>query len=170
MKAHSQELLHRAVAAMVAALEVYNKPDFRYRAESFTILALNAWELLLKAKWLVMHNNRLSSLYVRQGGGSKRPHYKPPCSGSPRDYDGLAWSAEGVLPGVGPSELWRHATLEAAVFLHFGKAAGGKITPPRRCIRFRRRCCRGGRCGRRRCGCPHRHLPRTRPASARKSR
>ncbi len=73
MKARSKELLDRAVAAMVAAIDVYNKPDFPYRAESFTILALNAWELLLKAKWLAANRNRLSSLYVHQGQGGKRP-------------------------------------------------------------------------------------------------
>ncbi|MEW6526391.1 MAG: DUF3644 domain-containing protein [Spirochaetota bacterium] len=83
MKARSRELLDRSIAAMVAAIDVYNKPDFRYRAESFTILTLNAWELLLKAKWLAMHRNRLSSLYVQQGGGSKRSRYKHTRSGSP---------------------------------------------------------------------------------------
>lgn len=83
MKARSRELLDRAVAAMVAAIDVYNKPDFRYRAESFTILALNAWELLLKAKWLALHRNRLSSLYVREGKGNKRPRYKRTSSLSP---------------------------------------------------------------------------------------
>ena len=83
MKARSRELLDRAVAAMVAAIDVYNRPDFRYRAESFTILALNAWELLLKAKWLAMNRNRLSSLYVREGKSHKRPRYKRTRSGSP---------------------------------------------------------------------------------------
>jgi len=68
---------------MVAAIDVYNKPDFQYRAESFTILALNAWELLLKAKWLELHHNRLSSLFVRQGKGGKHPRYKRTRSGSP---------------------------------------------------------------------------------------
>jgi hypothetical protein len=87
MKARSRELLDRAVAAMVAAIDVYNKPDFSYRAESFTILALNAWELLLKAKWLAAHRNRLSSLYIREGKGSKRPRYKRTRSGSPRTHD-----------------------------------------------------------------------------------
>lgn len=82
MKARSRELLDRAIAAMVAAIDVYNKPDFRYRAESFTILALNAWELLLKAKWLARNRNRLSSLYVREGGGSKQPRYKRTRSGN----------------------------------------------------------------------------------------
>ena len=68
---------------MVAAIDVYNKPDFHYRAKSFTILALNAWELLLKAKWLAMNRNRLSSLYVREGKSPKRPRYKRTRSGSP---------------------------------------------------------------------------------------
>lgn len=83
MKARSKELLDRATSAMVAAIEVYNKPDFPYRAESFTILAANAWELLLKAKWLQSHNNRLSSLYVRQGGGAKRKRIKKTKAGNP---------------------------------------------------------------------------------------
>jgi hypothetical protein len=87
MKARSKELLDRAVAAMVAAIDVYNKPDFSYRAESFTILALNAWELLLKAKWLAAHRNRLSSLYVPEGKSSKRPRYKRTRSGNPRTHD-----------------------------------------------------------------------------------
>lgn len=87
MKARAQELVDRAIAAMVAAIDVYNKPDFHYRAESFTILALNSWELLLKAKWLATNKNRLSSLYVREGeSGPKRPRYKLTRSGSPRTH------------------------------------------------------------------------------------
>jgi len=93
MKARSRELLDRAIAARVAAIDVYNKPDFPYRAESFTILALNAWELLLKAKWLAMNRNRLSSLYVRQGKGSKRPRYKRTHSGNPLTH-GLDYLAK----------------------------------------------------------------------------
>jgi hypothetical protein len=83
MKARSRELLDRAIAAMVAAIDIYNKPNFPYRAESFTILALNSWELLLKAKWLVINNNRLSTLYVRKESGRKHAPYKRTRSGSP---------------------------------------------------------------------------------------
>lgn len=83
MRARSKELLERAIAAMLAAIEVYNKPDFRYRAESFVILAANAWELLLKAKWLSAHRNRLSSLYVRQGVGARRKRIKKTKAGNP---------------------------------------------------------------------------------------
>jgi hypothetical protein len=67
---------------MIAAIDIYNKPDFRYRAESFTILALNSWELLLKAKWLADHENKISSLYVRESGGN-RAKYKRTRSGTP---------------------------------------------------------------------------------------
>ena len=49
---------------MKAAIEIYNKPGIPYRNESFTILAINAWELLLKAKWLELHRHKRRSLYV----------------------------------------------------------------------------------------------------------
>ncbi|GIV04338.1 MAG: hypothetical protein KatS3mg015_3168 [Fimbriimonadales bacterium] len=86
MKARSRGLLDRAVAAMVAAIEIYNKPDTSYRAESFAILATNAWELLLKAKWLAEHKNRISCLYVRQGGGTKRKRIKKTAAGNPMTH------------------------------------------------------------------------------------
>ena len=49
---------------MIAAIEIYNKPDFKYREETFSILAVNSWELLFKAKWLQINNNKVNSLYV----------------------------------------------------------------------------------------------------------
>jgi len=64
MKAIYKQLVDKSIAAALAAIEVYNKPDFRYREESFVILLVNAWELLLKAKILKDSKNRLSSLYV----------------------------------------------------------------------------------------------------------
>ena len=68
MKSRSKELLDRAIAATVAAIEIYNKPDFPYRSETFCILAINGWELLLKAKWLKENGNRIQSLYVKEYG------------------------------------------------------------------------------------------------------
>ena len=68
MKSRSKELLDRAIAATVASIEIYNKPDFPYRAETFCILAINGWELLLKAKWLKENGNRIQSLYVKEYG------------------------------------------------------------------------------------------------------
>lgn len=44
-----RKLLDNAKAAIVAAIEIYNKPSFLYRDECVVILLLNAWELMLKA-------------------------------------------------------------------------------------------------------------------------
>ena len=71
MKARSKELLDRAIAATIAAIEIYNKPDFRYREEAFAVLAINGWELPLKAKWLASHGNELGALYVYEASKSK---------------------------------------------------------------------------------------------------
>lgn len=86
MKARARELLDQATAAMLAAIEIYNKPRFAYRAQSFAILALNAWELLLKAEWLAVHKNYLPSLYVRQGGGPSRKRIKKTRAGNPMTH------------------------------------------------------------------------------------
>ena len=89
MKARSKELIDRAVAATVAAIEIYNKPDFLYREEAFAVLAINGWELLLKAKWLADHNNKVSTLYVmeprtkKDGTKSKKLQVKETRSGNP---------------------------------------------------------------------------------------
>lgn len=45
-------LIEKSIAAAISAIEIYNKPDFKYREENFAILMINAWELLLKAKIL----------------------------------------------------------------------------------------------------------------------
>lgn len=98
MKSLSKELLDRATAAMLAAIEIYNKPGFPYRAESFTILAINGWELLLKAKWLALHKNKSNSLYVYEkrtkadGSKGKKNYIKKTRSGNPFTYsiDSLA--------------------------------------------------------------------------------
>ena len=41
MKARAEELLDRAIAATVAAIEMYNKPDFQYLEEAFAVLFAN---------------------------------------------------------------------------------------------------------------------------------
>ena len=62
MKARSKALLEKTIAATLAAIEIDNKPDFRYLEEAFAVLAINGWELLLKAKWLADHGNDLATL------------------------------------------------------------------------------------------------------------
>ena len=51
---------------MLAAVEIYNKPNFAYREESYAILAINSWELLLKARILQLSNNRMSAILKYQ--------------------------------------------------------------------------------------------------------
>lgn len=56
-------LLDKSVASMLSAIEIYNKPDFQYREETFAILAINAWELLFKAYILRKNKYRKRSIY-----------------------------------------------------------------------------------------------------------
>ena len=51
-------LCNNSKAAILAAIEIYNKPQIEYRDECFTILLVNAWELLLKAI-LSKHKQRI---------------------------------------------------------------------------------------------------------------
>lgn len=69
----SAELAGKSVQAAIAAIEIYNKPNFSYREEAFALLMSNAWELLLKAKWLVDHEEAIESLYeyLDDGKGGK---------------------------------------------------------------------------------------------------
>lgn len=62
MKSRSQEMLGKSVAAMLAAIEIYNKPTFSFREEAFSVMAINAWELLLKARILQLDRNRISAI------------------------------------------------------------------------------------------------------------
>lgn len=90
MKAIYKQLIDKSISAAIAAIEVYNKPDFKYREESFVILLVNAWELLVKAKILKDGKNRLSALYVRNGR-----RYKKSRTGIPLTVE-LLWAMKKV--------------------------------------------------------------------------
>ncbi|EKE22266.1 MAG: hypothetical protein ACD_7C00006G0002 [uncultured bacterium] len=64
-------LLEKSIASAISAIEVYNKPDFKYREETFSILMINAWELLLKSKILKNNFNDLRSIYIQEKNISK---------------------------------------------------------------------------------------------------
>lgn len=78
----SNTLFQKSLASAKAAIELYNKPVFPYRNESFSILMINAWELLLKAKKLKANKNKMASIYVKEkaknksGAASKKERYK----------------------------------------------------------------------------------------------
>lgn len=77
------------MSSIVSAIEIYNKPNFLYREESFSILAINAWELLLKAKILKEASNKLSSIYAKEhrtnvdGSKSEKKYVKKNRAGNP---------------------------------------------------------------------------------------
>lgn len=64
MKARSTLLLDKSISAMLSAIEIYNKPVFEFREETFSILAVNAWELLLKSRILQLDSNHINSIIV----------------------------------------------------------------------------------------------------------
>lgn len=66
MKSRSRLMLEKSIAAMLSAIEIYNKPDFRYREDTFSVLCINSWELLLKAKVLNLASNNPASIYVHE--------------------------------------------------------------------------------------------------------
>ncbi len=117
MKARSKELLDRAIAATVSAIEVYNKPDFLYREEAFAVLAINGWELLLKAKWLADHDNRIRSLYVMEprskldGTKSKKLQIKLTRSGNPFTHSLDFLAKKLVEAGAFDSNAWANLQL-----------------------------------------------------------
>jgi hypothetical protein len=56
---------------MLAAIEIYNKPQIAYRDECFLILLINAWELLLKA---VLSKNKQRIFYPKKRGQPYRTY------------------------------------------------------------------------------------------------
>ncbi len=92
-KARYKNLVDKSVQAAVSAIEIYNKPDFKYREETFAILMINAWELLFKAKILLDNDGRLKSIYIpdrtenSKGEKLKRFYPKKNRSGNPLTLD-----------------------------------------------------------------------------------
>lgn len=52
-----KKLCDNSRAAMLAAIEIYNKPQTTYREQVVTVLVVNAWELILKAALRKAKNN-----------------------------------------------------------------------------------------------------------------
>lgn len=60
-----RSLLGNSKSAMLAAIEIYNKPKFEYRTECFVILMLNSWELLFKA---ILSKNKIKIFKPKEKG------------------------------------------------------------------------------------------------------
>ena len=75
-------LLDKSIDSMLSAIEIYNKPNFNYREETFAVLAINSWELLLKAYLLKLNRYVIKSLYVlepllKKDGNKHKTRKKP---------------------------------------------------------------------------------------------
>ena len=65
-------MARRSAAALLAAIEVANKPTGRYQEETFCLLLHNAWEILLKARVVQQNNNKIESIYDKGDGRFRR--------------------------------------------------------------------------------------------------
>jgi Protein of unknown function (DUF3644) len=68
----SADLGQKSIQAAITAIEIYNKPNFPFREEAFAMLMTNAWELLLKAKWVFDHGEAIESLYEIASAGTPK--------------------------------------------------------------------------------------------------
>ncbi|HET9131358.1 MAG TPA: DUF3644 domain-containing protein, partial [Terriglobia bacterium] len=66
----SEDLIAASIQSALAAIEIYNKPVFAYREQAFTILLINAWETLCKAKLVRNAGGDSTTIYVRKPDGS----------------------------------------------------------------------------------------------------
>ncbi len=65
----TSNLLENSKSAMLAAIEIHNKPVFHYRYEICVLLVINAWELLLKA----YINHYLPQVNLFEKDGKSKP-------------------------------------------------------------------------------------------------
>lgn len=85
----SAKLFDKAASAITSAVEVYNKPGFRYRDETFALLALNAWELMLKARLVQINGGKQKAIFIyekrqtRSGVPSTKEYLKRSRSNNP---------------------------------------------------------------------------------------
>lgn len=89
----SKKIVKKSVNAVLSALEIYNKPNCNYREETFSILIVNAYELLFKAKLIKDSNEKMNAIYVyyypktKKGNSSKQKQIKKNRIGQPFTID-----------------------------------------------------------------------------------
>ena len=101
-------LVDKSLSSMLSAIELYNKPDFSYREEVFAILAVNAWELLLKAFILKSRKYNTRSIYElvpkkkKDGTNSARMLVSKNRTGNPKSISIISaidfLTQQGMLP------------------------------------------------------------------------
>ena len=96
--AKSLTMARRALSALLASIEIGNKPTIAYREETFCLLLVNAWEILLKARIVQTNNNRVEAIYQRQKGGE---FHRNPQTGTPYTIDFMrALNLASVTPNA----------------------------------------------------------------------
>lgn len=81
-----KKLCDNSRAAMLAAIEIYNKPQTTYREQVVTVLVVNAWELILKA---ALRKAKKNVFYKKERG---------------KDY--RSFSLEHCIAEMDRSRLW----------------------------------------------------------------
>ena len=70
--ANPEDLMARcASAALLAAVEIYNKPTVEAREATFAMLITHAWEVLIKARIVQQSGSTLESIYRTESGNPK---------------------------------------------------------------------------------------------------
>lgn len=110
MRSRARCFLDKSLDAMLAAIELYNKPRFPYRDEAFAVLAINSWELLLKARLLQLNKNKLGTITAKErrknndGSTSTKLYIKRNRAGNPMSiglfaaYDRLTNDFADTIP------------------------------------------------------------------------
>ena len=57
--------------ALLAAIEIYNKPNVEYREQTVSFLLVNAWEVLIKARIVQQNGGKIQSIYQRKGNSAR---------------------------------------------------------------------------------------------------
>ena len=65
-----KKLKERSYQQFLLALEIYNKPELKNKIESFSILIANAWELLLKSKYIKNNQN----IFFKENNGELKTY------------------------------------------------------------------------------------------------
>lgn len=68
-RSNHEKLLDSSLQSALAAIEIYNKPDFGFREECFVILCVKSWESLLKAKIVLDAEDDLQPIYALNRDG-----------------------------------------------------------------------------------------------------
>ncbi len=60
------KMVQCATSALLAAIEICNKPNLDYREQTFALLTVNAWEIFLKARIVQQKGGKIQSIYRRK--------------------------------------------------------------------------------------------------------